>query len=202
MKLHEFCNPVRMRLGRLGFAAGLVLLWTGCRSLIGTPTAELVDLDGRSHGLTELSGSRGLVLVFVGVDCPISNRALPEIAAISRTAESRGVHVALIYANPAETTQQVRAHLTEYALTLPAFRDPGFPVAMRYQAHVTPEAVLVTREGHLVYRGRINDQSSALGRDRPQATRHDLAEALEAFLASGQAPGRVVPAVGCMFRSP
>ncbi len=202
MKPNPLQELVRRRHGQLGFVAGLVLLWTGCRSLTGTPAAALVDLEGRSHGLTELSGSRGLVLVFLGVDCPISNRALPEISALSRAAESRGVQFALIYANPAETTQQVRAHLTEYALTLPAFRDPGFPVAMQYLTHVTPEVVLVTRDGHLVYRGRINDQSSALGRDRPQATRHDLAEALEAFLASGQAPGRVVPAVGCTFRSP
>ena len=142
------------------------------------------------------------MLIFVGVDCPISNRALPEISALRRATELRGVHFVLIYANPADTTQQVRAHLTEYALTLPAFRDPGFSVATQYQAHVTPEVVLMTRDGHLVYRGRINDQSSALGRDRPQATRHDLSEALEAYLATGEVPGRVVPAVGCTFRSP
>lgn len=202
MKPRELQYAVRIRLGRLSFVAGLLLLWTGCCTPTGTPAVALIDLEGRPHPWVELSGPRGMVLVFVGVDCPISNRALPEISALRRSVESRGVHVALIYANPLDTTQQVRTHLEEYALTIPAFRDPGFHVAKRYQAHVTPEVVFLTQDGHLIYRGRINDQSSALGRDRPQATCHDLADALEAYLATGQVPGRVVPAVGCSFRSP
>lgn len=178
------------------------ILWTGCQSIPRTSALTLQDLDGREHPLSGLTGSRGLVLVFVGVDCPIANRALPEITAIERRMEARGIRVVLVYANAAETRQQVRAHLAEYSLTLPAYRDPGFVVAKRYGAHVTPEAVVLTPAGQQVYRGRINDQSSALGRDRPVATSHDLSEALEAFLATGAVSGRVVPAVGCTFRSP
>ena len=180
----------------------LLFLWTGCVSVQRLSALKLHALDGREHALSDLSGPRGLALVFVGVECPIANRALPEISSIGKSMEGRGIRVVLVYANAAETLQQVRAHVAEYSLTLPAYRDPGFAVARAYGAHVTPEVVVLTPEGRLVYRGRINDQSSALGRDKPAATRHDLAEALEHYLASGVVSGRVVPAVGCTFRSP
>lgn len=180
----------------------LLLLPVGCRSPVVDGPPALTGLDGTRHTLGELSGTRAAVLVYVAVDCPIANRCLPDIMALRRALEPRGVRVSLVYPSASESAVQVRRHREEYALEGEAYRDPGFAFARRYGVRFTPEAVATTPDGTLVYRGRINDQYLALGNGRPAPTRHDLAEALEEFL-SGVAPsGRVVPAVGCSFRSP
>jgi len=73
----------------------------------------------------------------------------------------------------------------------------------RWKVTVTPEVVALAADGSLIYRGRVNDQYAALGKGRPAATRHDLREALETFLATGMAEGERTTPVGCrILRTP
>ena len=162
----------------------------------------LLGLDGREQLLMKVQGARGLVLVFVSVDCPIANRFLPEIESLGARFGPEGLPVAYVYASPFESDTQVGMHRREYGLLLPAFRDPGFRVARRFGACRTPEAVLIRPDGSVAYRGRINDQYTAPGQGRPAPTRHDLAEAAAEFLSGGLMTQRLVPAVGCRFRDP
>lgn len=174
----------------------------GCATGVSGGGPMLRGLDGQEQTLTSIQGARGLVLVFVSVDCPIANRFLPEIESLGARFGPEGLPVAYVYASPFESDVQVESHRREYGLLLPAFRDPGFRVARRFGACLTPEAVLIRPDGSLAYRGRVNDQYTAPGQGRPAPTRHDLAEAAEEFLSGGLASQRWVPAVGCRFREP
>lgn len=187
------------------FAIGLGLLIlggaTGCNSTPKTSALSLMDLSGKSFPISKLSGTRGCVLVYVAVDCPIANRAVPELLSLAREFTPAGMPVYFVHASPFESVSEIRRHSKEYGIGIPVLRDPRQDVARHYDAHVTPEAVALTGEGRLIYRGRINDQHSALGQDRPQPTQHDLADAVRDYLTGGVVTGRVVPAVGCAFRS-
>lgn len=163
-------------------------------------TPVLRTLDGPEQPMAAVQGNRGLVLVFVSVDCPIANRFLPELESLGARFAPEGLPVACVYASPFESDAQVRAHRREYDLRLPAFRDPGFRLAHRYGTTVTPEAVLLRPDGSCAYRGRVNDQYTAPGQGRPAPTRHDLAETMREFLDRGIAGQRLIPAVGCRFR--
>lgn len=172
----------------------------GCATGVSGGVPMLRGLDGQEQPLTSIQGARGLVLVFVSVDCPIANRFLPEIESLGARFGPEGLPVTYVYASPFETDAQVLAHQREYDLRLQAFRDPGFRVARRFGACLTPEAVLLRPDGSVAYRGRINDQYTAPGQGRPAPTRHDLAEAAAEFLSGGLVTQRLVPAVGCRFR--
>lgn len=174
----------------------------GCATGTSGGGSMLRGLDGQDVSLTSIQGARGLVLVFVSVDCPIANRFLPEIESLGARLGPDGLPVAYVYASPFESDAQVESHGREYGLLLPAFRDPGFRIARRFGACLTPEAVLLRSDGSLAYRGRINDQYTAPGQGRPAPTRHDLAAAAAEFLSGGLASQRLVPAVGCRFRDP
>lgn len=158
------------------------------------------DLQGRRRAVVESAGERGLVMVYLSVDCPIANRCLPELEELAEKYRSGGLRFVRVYAQAQEGPDEILNHGREYRLKSEAFRDPDGSVAKVVGARCTPEAVVVTREGRLVYRGRINDQFEKLGVSRPQPTRHDLAEALEAYLAGEEPRGRSTPAVGCRFR--
>jgi hypothetical protein len=47
----------------------------------------------------------------------------------------------------------------------------------------SPETVVFSPKGQIVYRGRISDQYVGLGKRRANVTSHDLRDALEALLA-------------------
>jgi hypothetical protein len=67
-------------------------------------------------------------------------------------------------------------------------------------ASVTPEAAVFVPEGSKlreVYRGRIDDRYIAFGQERPQATHHDLENAIRAILANQPISPAVGAPVGC-----
>ena len=91
----------------------------------------------------------------------------------------------------------IRAHVREYGFPFEALRDPGHALVARAKATVTPESAVFARGGALVYHGRIDDRNIDFGEARPEPTRRDLEEALDAVLA-GRAPRETeAPAIGC-----
>jgi hypothetical protein len=161
------------------------------------PSADgVTDLEGRAAD--PLAGAAALtVLVFVATDCPISNRYVPELGRLRARFEPRGVAFWLVYPTVAETPSAITSHLREFGLTLPAVRDTQHALVGRARVTVTPESAVFARGGVLVYHGRIDDKVVDFGQVRPEATRHDLADAIDAALAGRPATEAGGPAVGC-----
>jgi hypothetical protein len=145
--------------------------------------------------------ARAVVVACLSVDCPISNRVLPELTAIAMRWESQGVQVLHVYPNADEPDEAVVRHRREFQLPDVAWRDPGGLFVRRHGLATTPEVIAWAADGRLIYRGRIHDQFGGLGQGRPAPTRHDLSEALERFLTTGRAEAVVTKAIGCAIRS-
>lgn len=158
---------------------------------------ELVDLDGRKVNLPQAFAGRVVVAVFTSSDCPISNRYAPEVRALCEKFSPQGVKFFLVYVDPRETPDSIRTHLAEYEYPCDALRDPDHKLVACTGAKVTPEAAVFDGEWDLVYRGRIDDLYDDFGKSRPEATKHDLAEAIEAALAGRHVEEPVTKAVGC-----
>jgi AhpC/TSA family len=175
-----------------------------CSSLlalaIGSGLSGLVDLEG--HPITQLSsaGTRVVVLFFAASDCPISNRYVPEVQRLATQFASRGVRTWFVYPNPGDTVRVVRAHNQAFAIVGNTVLDTRQTLMDMAHATITPEAaVFVADAGGLreVYRGRIDDRYLALGTERPQATHHDLEEAIRAVLAQKPVSQPGGPTIGC-----
>jgi len=142
---------------------------------------------------------RATVALFVRSDCPISNRYAPEVRRIHEAYSKRGVAFWLIYPDPAEEDDAIRAHLDAYSYPMPALKDPEHRLVGRTGASITPEAALFDADGKLVYLGRIDDRYIDFGRARPEPTRHDLALALDALLAGRPVESERTKAIGCFI---
>jgi hypothetical protein len=167
---------------------------------LATATTLAVDLDGRPVTQLAPPGSRAVVLFFAASDCPISNRYIPEIQGLTKQFEPLGVRVWFVYPNPTDTAKVVRAHDVEFSITANTALDTRQSLTQMAHATITPEAaVFVPQAGrlHEVYRGRIDDRYLALGTERPQATRHDLEDAIRAVLANKPVPQPGGPPIGC-----
>jgi AhpC/TSA family len=159
-----------------------------------------IDLNG--HPVEELApaGSQAVVLFFTASDCPISNRYVPEIQRLAQEFGPRGVRVWFVYPNPGDDAQVVRAHQSQYAITAHAVLDNKQALTQMAHVSVTPEAAVFVPEGtrlREVYRGRIDDRYIAFGQERPQATHHDLENAIRAVLANQPVPHPEGSPVGC-----
>jgi hypothetical protein len=160
---------------------------------------ELVDLAGRPVDPFAASGLTADVFVFVRTDCPVSNRYAPELRRLAEEFGPRGVRFVLVYPNPDATAEAIRAHLQEYGLQMTALRDPEHRLVERTEVTITPEAVVFTPAGELVYRGRIDNRYVDFGKTRARASEHDLQRAIEAVLEGRSVATPRTQAVGCFI---
>jgi hypothetical protein len=156
--------------------------------------AQVFALDGAA--IDPFADREIVVLVFVTPDCPVSNRYAPELSRIAAATPTDRVAWWLVYPDPDVGAAAIEAHRREYALELPALRDPSHVLVARAQARVTPEAAVFVRAA-LVYHGRIDDRIPEIGRAKPQPTVRDLDDALAATLRGESPHHDSAPAVGC-----
>jgi hypothetical protein len=167
-------------------------------------TSTVVDLDGRkADPLNASPPIRGTALVFVRTDCPIANRMLPAIERLRAAYEPKGIRFWLVFVDPEESPAAIRKHLAAFDQHTPAIRDPRHELVRMIGATRTPEAAVFVHEAagsRLVYRGRIDNRFVDVGRSRPTATSHDLADALDDVLGGrSSGPPRMTQPVGCII---
>jgi hypothetical protein len=200
--LHPQNMIPRRRKGRTPFmwlsAALVAAAVLGGLAVSGQSAIRLASLEGRLHDpLARQADTRVIVLLFLSVDCPISNRYAPEINRLRDRFSAAGVEFRLIYPNAYDSPGAIQKHLKDFGHRGLVLRDPGHALVKHAQATVTPEAVAYGPTGRVAYRGRIDDRFVSLAAQRPTATRHDLADAITATLSGKAVIPDSTPAVGC-----
>lgn len=160
-------------------------------------TFKAISVSGAAT-LLPTAGKKATVLVFVAHDCPVCNIYAPEIIRISREYRLKGAACYIVYAEKDLTATQATAHAKAYGLTgCGLLRDPNYALAHRARATITPEAVVLTPQGGIAYRGRIDDRYVTFGMARARVTHHDLRDALDSVLSGKPAEASTGKAVGC-----
>lgn len=183
-----------------------ITVWLMCAASFATlcqapgSTVYGYDLDGQPIRQLAKPGSQAVVLIFIATDCPISNRYAPEIRRLQKEFLDKQVAFWLVYPNATETAADVLKHQESFDLGLPTVIRPSGWLMTQTRASITPEAaVLVPTESTLkaVYAGRIDNRYVDIGREQPNATRHDLEEAVNAVLGHQPVVPAGGPPVGC-----
>jgi hypothetical protein len=176
----------------LYFAAGLCFAGSGKSS-----DPVFIDLDGVSRHPLEPAGKLASVLIFYGHDCPISNSYAPEINRISASHTNFAFYV--VQVDPDLTLAAARAHAREYDLRMPVLLDSQHRLVQLLKPTVTPEVVVLGRDGGTLYRGRIDDRNAGLEKHRSAATQHDLVAALNSIAAGKPVKQKETKAIGCFI---
>ncbi|HVS20653.1 MAG TPA: thioredoxin family protein [Pyrinomonadaceae bacterium] len=156
---------------------------------------KLPAIDGTERSLNSLKGRSGTVLIFISVQCPVSNGYNERMEKLAEDYKARGVNVIGINANATETTEAVKAHAAERHLNFTILKDPGNKIADRLGATRTPEAYVIDASGKLVYHGRIDNSLKLEG-----VTSNDLRDALDALLAGKPIQKTTAVAFGCSIK--
>ena len=156
------------------------------------------DLNGVAHHPLDPADKAASVLIFYWQDCPISNSYAPELNRICAGHTNFAFYIVQI--DPDLTPAAAREHARQFNLRAPVLLDPQHRLVKLAKAIVTPEAVVFGKNGLILYRGRIDDRYLALGQKRAAATRHDLAEALDALAAGKTVTTKETKAIGCLIQ--
>ena len=161
-----------------------------------------LDIDGGVHNLGIKDRKvQPVVLIFMEVGCPISQRFVPMMNRLYQYSQKLGVDFYGVLAHPSATWQEARTFRDEFAIEFPVLWDSNLDLALRLQPTVVPETFVINARDEVVYFGRINDQYAAPGKFNAQERSPDLKRAMEA-VARGQEPEyRTRKAIGCIFEA-
>jgi peroxiredoxin len=164
---------------------------------VGSVVAEfkLPDVDGKEHSLSSLKGKNGTVLIFVSVQCPVSNAYNERMEKLAQDYKARGISVIGINANSTESSGDVKAHAASNNLTFVILKDKGNKIADALGAERTPEAYVLDTGNKIVYRGRIDN-----ARNASTVSASELREAMDAVIAGKAVAKSNVPAFGCSIK--
>lgn len=167
---------------------------------VGTTIADfsLQDYRGKRVSLHDFKDQKGVVVAFLGCDCPLAKLYAPKLQALAKDFAHRGVAVVGINSNVQDSTTKLGAFARVHGVEFPLLKDPGNVVADQFHAKRTPEFYLLDEKGVIRYRGRMDDQYD-IGIQKAAPTRGDLVQAIEEVLAGDAVSVPFAEPVGCLI---
>ena len=163
---------------------------------------ELRDTAGAPVRLSTVAAGRPAVVVFLATDCPMARLYAARLSGLASRFPAGAVAVLAVAPNRGDDLPALAAFAREHDLTFPLLRDPDAHVAAQFGATRTPQAFVLDADRRVRYRGRIDDQYVAGGKNRGAPTREDLVEAVREVLAGKSVSVPVTACTGCALSKP
>jgi peroxiredoxin/mono/diheme cytochrome c family protein len=186
--------------------AALPLLWLAGQAWALAPgqvvdNFRLLDQNGKSHELYYSSDMKAVVLMVHGNGCPIVRQAVPALRQIREKYQTQGVEFLLLNSNLQDKRDAVAAEAREFSVDFPILLDESQLIGEALGVVRTSEVFVIDPKGwKLVYRGPMDDRLS-YEKQRP-ASKHYLADALDATIAGKPVKVPTADGVGCLVNFP
>ena len=152
------------------------------------------DLKGKPTMLNDLKGSKGTLVVFVSVQCPVVAAYNERINRLAGDYAAKGINVVGVYPNATESPSAISAHAaSNYKFTTVIDKDAV--VANKLGASVTPEVYYLNEKNALLYKGAIDNS-----RNGDNITSEHVRTALDEGLAGKPLTKRSSNAFGCSIK--
>lgn len=136
------------------------------------------------------------VAVFIGTDCPISQKYGNTLRELRETYPNINLY-GIIPKN--FTREQIRGFKKDYRIPFNLYHDSGNRVAKEFEATITPEVYLFDNKGTIYYSGAIDNWFYELGRNRKEPTQLYLVDAIEQALKLEAISVPKTDAIGCLI---
>ena len=135
-------------------------------------------------------------MIWLRTDCPLSQNYTRTLSQLQQKYGDKSVHWKAVFVN--EKAKNVKRFLKKYRLNIPYVLDQNKVLTLRYNATITPEAILV-QNNKILYQGAIDNQAVALGKFSQYATQHYLQAAIDSTLAGKAIDIVKTQAIGCII---
>jgi len=159
------------------------------------PSLQLATLSGQPATLAANAGKNGILVIFISVQCPVSNAYNERMEALAQQWNARGFNVVGVNSNRTESPDAIAAHAKEHGFTFTILKDNDNRLADALGASFTPETYLFDASGTLRYHGRIDDS-----KDPSAISKRDLTDALAALSSGNTIAVTDTKAFGCTIK--
>ncbi len=162
---------------------------------------SLKNTDGKKVGLSDYSGSKGVIVIFDCNTCPYSKMYNSRIIALHKKYKDSSFPVITINANdpgmsPGDSFEAMVSQAKKKNYDFPYLVDETQEVARAFGATNTPHVFVLKNENKafkVAYIGAIDDNS----RDEKAASKKWVEEAVDALLAGKPVQESKTKAIGC-----
>lgn len=149
----------------------------------------------------EMNG-RISVIMFLCNHCPYVIHVNPQITALAREYQTKGVAFLAISSNdvvnyPQDGPDLMKENARQEGYSFPYLYDESQDVARAYDAACTPDFYVFDADMSLVYRGRLDDSRPG---NNTALSGKDLRQALDALLAGQPVSEAQYPSAGCNIK--
>ena len=159
------------------------------------PNFTLKDYTGKEHSLYGYLNQKGIVVMFIATQCPVSNNYNERMVDLYKSYAPKGIAFVAVNSNKQESIEEITEHSKKHKFEFPVLKDWNNVIADKFDAMVTPEIYLVDSTAVLRYHGRIDDAQNLA-----KVKQHDLQDVLDAYLAGKTPPKRETKAFGCTIK--
>ncbi len=159
-----------------------------------------VDVNSSVHNLgIENKKAFPVTVVFIDIGCVISQRMIPHLNELYKTATIKGVKFYGVVSNPKVKWEEAKKFKEEFKIDFPLLFDSNGDLAERMQPSVVPESFVFDINDQLLYYGRINDQYIEVGKYSKHIKSADLLNVIT-LASEGKKPSITHQvAKGCIF---
>lgn len=166
------------------------------------PNFSLPNVDGSMVSLSDFTGQKGLLVVFMCNHCPFVVHIRSELAKFAREYQAKGLAVVGINSNdatnyPSDAPDKMAVEAKSAGYSFPYLFDGDQSIAKSYKAACTPDFFLFDADLALAYRGQFDDSRPSNGKP---VTGADLRVACDAVLAKGAILATQKPSIGCNIK--
>jgi peroxiredoxin len=188
---------------RTGVIAGVFSAAAIANATVGVVVGDftLPDSYGHERSLSDFPEADAIVVVFLGVECPLAKLYGPRLVDLAGDYTDRNVEVIGVNANRQDSLTELAGYGRKHGIEFPLLKDNQAEAVKRFGATRTPEAFVLDRERVVRYQGRIDDQYD-VGVVRKAPSHNFVREALDAVLAGNDVATPETRAVGCVIGLP
>jgi len=139
------------------------------------------------------------VHVFLKENCPIAIFHTKTLSNLHENYAKKGIAFRGYVSTSKATEQSVATFKAKFFIPFVIKPDASLSIAHKLGAQVTPEVVVLNRDGKTLYRGRIDNTYVDFGKRRRVTTSHDLRDVLEALAKGEDFEPKITKAIGCLI---
>lgn len=163
---------------------------------------SLPGTDGRFHGLADVKGPRGTLVMFICNHCPYVQSIIDRVVRDAKVMQKAGIGVVAISANdvsayPQDGPERMKDMARQHGFPFPYLYDESQQVARAYGAECTPDFFGYNADGELQYRGRFDASQRNSG---PADARRELLEAMLQIAETRKGPEKQIASMGCSIK--
>jgi peroxiredoxin/mono/diheme cytochrome c family protein len=158
------------------------------------------DFRGKQIQLADFQDKKIVVVVFLGVECPLAKLYAPRLEELAGKYRESGVQIIGVDSNQQDAVTEIGFFVQQHGIQFPILKDVGNSLADRFSAERTPEVFVLDQDRVIRYVGRIDDQygfKTNGGYAQNKAKSHELVSAIDELLANKQVTVAEARADGC-----